>query len=334
MKSSATRLWISSAVAAAVLALLWGGRWLSSRLDRDEGNPFEYDLSAFRRTDPALVHYRESGLIRLPGTGARALAVGPRDAIYAAGNDAIAVFDASGAQIASFPTDEPAGCLAVNAQGTVFAGMRDHVEVFGPDGALLSRWTGLGDSACLTAVDATPRAVFVADAGNRLVWRFDPEGRLLGTLEGHGPPERPGPFVIPSPYFDLRAAGDGTIWIAHPGRQKVERFTPQGEWLSGWGRASMETDGFSGCCNPVHIALTPDGAVATSEKGLARIKVYDPAGRLLSVVAGPEHFAPNTPPLDIAVDSAGRVLALDAPRGLIRVFTQTARARHAAEDVP
>jgi hypothetical protein len=82
----------------------------------------------------------------------------------------------------------------------------------------------------------------------------------------------------------------------------------------------MTLDGFCGCCNPSHLALTPDGKFITSEKGLPRVKVYDRAGRFECVVAGPDRFARDTVGLDVAVDSTGRILVLDPAAGAVRVF--------------
>jgi hypothetical protein len=64
--------------------------------------------------------------------------------------------------------------------------------------------------------------------------------------------------------------------------------------------------------------------VITGEKGVPRVKAYTPAGRLESVVAGPEQFDENVKidDLDLAVDSAGRVLVADPAMKAVRVFVR------------
>lgn len=84
----------------------------------------------------------------------------------------------------------------------------------------------------------------------------------------------------------------------------------------------MEIEGFCGCCNPSHFAIREDGSFVTSEKGIPRIKVYDRLGRLASVVAGPDSFDEGTVGLDLALDSAQRVLVLDPARRAVRIFVE------------
>jgi hypothetical protein len=41
---------------------------------------------------------------------------------------------------------------------------------------------------------------------------------------------------------------------------------------------------FVGCCNPVNLAIAPDGKVITAEKMISRVKIYEPDGKLLAVI--------------------------------------------------
>jgi sugar lactone lactonase YvrE len=90
--------------------------------------------------------------------------------------------------------------------------------------------------------------------------------------------------------------------------------------LSAWNKTSMLWDGFSGCCNPSHIAILSDGSFVTSEKGLTRVKVHGANGALKAIVATPEQFEEGTVGLDIAIDSQDRIYIADPERGAIRVF--------------
>jgi len=318
-----------AAMAAVALVRAWKGR-ANAQL-----NPYAYSLEEFRNVPPQLLRYREALSIPVGVQTPRALAVDGHDRIYAAGANELAVFTPNGDPVASFPLDSPARCLAVGESGEILVGTTHHVDVYNPTGGLKVSWVSLGELALLTSVAIRRDLVFVADAGTRVVWRLDTSGRLLGAI---GADENGGAsrhFVVPSPYFDVAVGRKGDLWIVNPGEGRIERYTQAGAFVSSWGRPSMSIEGFCGCCNPVHLALRSDGAIVTSEKGLPRIKVCDASGNLLAVVAAPNalegsgesaglelNSAAEAPGLDLAVDSTGRVLALDAIKGAIRVFVE------------
>jgi hypothetical protein len=177
--------------------------------------------------------------------------------------------------------------------------------------------------------------VFVADAGNRIVIRYDMMGNSVKAI-GQKDADRniPG-FIVPSAYFDLAVSKDGLLRIVNPGRLRIEAYTVDGDFEFSWGTASMDIEGFCGCCNPVNIAVLPDGGFITCEKGLVRVKVYDSEGRFVGVVASPnqlvedgEHKICELPEqcqsggFDVAVDSAGRVFVLDTMKNIVRTFTK------------
>lgn len=82
----------------------------------------------------------------------------------------------------------------------------------------------------------------------------------------------------------------------------------------------MGIEGFCGCCNPTHIAIQEDGSFVTSEKGLARIKIYNRLGELASVVAGPDQFLEGTEGMDLSVNSKGQIFVLDPKQKTVRIF--------------
>ncbi len=90
--------------------------------------------------------------------------------------------------------------------------------------------------------------------------------------------------------------------------------------LSSWEAAGFGIEGFSGCCNPAHFALLPDGGFVTAEKGLPRVKIHNVDGSLRCVVAAPDQFDDAASGLDVAVGPKGRIYVLDPGRNQIRVF--------------
>lgn len=287
---------------------------------RELGAEFRYDIDEFRSIAPADILYREAAALKPDLPGPKGIAAGPAGSIVVAGRGRAVLMDSEGAVLKRFAFEGEATCAAAGGDGTLYIGLRSHVIALAPDGAA-SEWAGLGENARITSVALAPFAgeVWVADAGQRLVARFRPGGQVAGTIGG-GTRARP-EFLVPSPRFDL-AAGPDAMWVVDPGRQSVCRYGADGRRAAAWGEAGMTLKGFSGCCNPSHIAVLPNGDLVTSEKGLARVKVHRASGELVGAVAGPAQLADATGGLDLAVDSTGRILVLDAAAGLVRVFVR------------
>lgn len=127
-------------------------------------------------------------------------------------------------------------------------------------------------------------------------------------------------FVIPSPYFDIDLSDEGYLWAVDPGRHSLYNFNANGEMRTLWKKSSVKTEGFSGCCNPAHMAILEGNAFVTSEKGIVRVKIYDQHGEYVGVVASPDMFDENAYAPDVCIDENGRVILLDFNRKQLRIF--------------
>ncbi len=299
---------------------------------RTPANPFAYKLDAWRQTDPQLIHYEPIGQIRSSHADPRRIAIGPEDQLHIAAGKYVSILDSQGNAGTDIALAAEPRCLAVATDGTIFIGLRGHLEVYNRKGDRAAVWESPGRKTWFTGLAVGENDVFAADAGNRLVLRYDRSGKLIGRI-GEKSQERniPG-FIVPSPFFDLEIARDGLLRVANPGRHRVEAYTFSGDLEFSWGKASAAIDGFCGCCNPISLALLPDGRHVTCEKGLPRVKVYGADGTFESVVAGAESFAENAQAsavetsdgaqggLDAAVDSQGRIFVLDSVAGDVRIL--------------
>ncbi len=329
---------ISLAIGLVVAAAGVAGAVAVLRIDPSgqQGNrlpaAYNYDISRYKRTDPALIQYAETGGFPTSFVEARAIAVGPDDRIYVAGDQAVHVFHADGRWLAARRVEGPPDCLTVDTAWRAYVGMRDHVEVYDEDSKRLAVWPSLGPKALLTSLAAGREDFFAADAGNRIVWHYDLAGKLLGRIGDRDVKHDVPGFVVPSPYFDLALDPDGLLWVVNPASHHLLAFNARGQLKVSWGKTSLAVDGFSGCCNPANIAILPDGSIVTAEKGVPRIKVYSSAGDLAAVVAGPETLAPTATiteetrsdhklgVFDVAADSTGRILVLDPTGRRVRIF--------------
>lgn len=300
--------------------------------DKGLGKAFEYDLSEFRKTDPALVKYKETGVIDTGFQKTYAVAV-LKDRIYVAGDQSVKVMGISGKTILEIRFLDIPRCLAVDDDGTVYTGFKEHVEVYSSDGVLKKRWDNLWIYALLTSIAISEDDVFVADAGNQMVWRYNKEGKTLKQIGKRNDPKGVFGLIVPTPYLDVAISPDGLLRVANPGLQRIEAYTFDGDMELYWGQPSMSIEGFGGCSNPVNFAILPDGRFVTCEKGLPRVKVYSANGKFESVVAGAENFAMSekfmitgkeeddqVPGLDVAVSSNGRIFVLDPYKKVVRIY--------------
>jgi hypothetical protein len=106
-------------IVALVLLTVVVGLVAVWRIDRSghggSGLPdaFDYEIEAYRKIDPALVHYERSKTIPTEMRQGRAVAVGPEDRIYVAGDRAVHVFDSAGSLSSKIELQGEPTCLAV-----------------------------------------------------------------------------------------------------------------------------------------------------------------------------------------------------------------------------
>ncbi|MBN2354436.1 MAG: hypothetical protein JXD23_17830 [Spirochaetales bacterium] len=322
---------VLGALAALVALVTAFGLALAPRAQAKPEDYLAYSLEGLDQVPEDKILYREAEPVKVPAGADDSLAglcLLPDGGSALSGGSSIFVFDRSRTLVRTFSVGAPAVALCVKPGTTppaLYVAMRDHLEIWSVDGRKLDEWTSLGEKALIASIAASGSAVYAADAGDKNIVQYDTGGRLIRfiTLKADGGDSG---FLIPGAYFDV-AFGDGSLWAVDPGRHRVCKISPDGEILAAWGRTSAELDGFCGCCNPVNIALFPDGSFAVQEKGLLRIKLYDRTGAFQGVVAGPASFHPSVKSLDLAVGSGGTVYAADSHLKEVRIFTRKGAGR-------
>jgi sugar lactone lactonase YvrE len=154
--------------------------------------------------------------------------------------------------------------------------------------------------------------LYVSDGyGNCRVHQFSPTGELRRSwgVPGTGP----GQFHLP---HGIAAAADGRIFVCDRENDRIQIFSPDGEYLGAW----TDTQ------RPTHLVFDGEGRAYVSElwwhKGqtsqrhgpiqearYGRVSVYDPAGRVLARWGSAEACAPGSfaAPHGLAVDSRGDI---------------------------
>jgi hypothetical protein len=302
---------------SAIIVIIIGlGIYLGTHRRAELGGGFEYSLDEFRKVDPLLIHYKEATPLEIDVEELSALAVTPSSVVYVAGKDAVKVYPA-GQTIA---VDGSPTCLEVDSYGVLYVGFTDHIEII-PQSGERSQIEVPSERAYLTSLAVNEDYIFAADAGSRKIWRFSREGGEpfeIGRPDGAS--ERG--FNVPSSFFDIALARNGKLLAVNPGYHALEYYSVDGTRLTYWEKNADNIFGFVGCCNPSHIALLRDGAVVTSEKGIPRVKVYEPDGSMRCVVAIPDQFKDDVVGLDLATDRSGRIYVLDPARKQVRVFEE------------
>ena len=285
---------------------------------------FNYDISAYSHTDPALLHYAETHLFPTGFREPKCLAV-TGHSILVGGDRALKTYNPAGQLQATLELPALPHAVAGLGDGRLGIAFQDYFQLYGHTPVTSE---SLGDRAHLTGITQLGERLFLADAGNREIVQCDLAGRVQSRIKG---------FAVPSPYFDILAGADGLLWVVNPGKHRIVAYTPDGNLELSWGETGMDIANFCGCCNPVYFTRLPDGRFVTSEKGLNRIKIYTAAGQFTGVVAGVEHLVKDLElakqacanchigfGFPIACDAANRIFALDPATRNVRIFTPNA----------
>ncbi|MFA5326989.1 MAG: hypothetical protein WC384_04295 [Prolixibacteraceae bacterium] len=307
-------------VLALTIVIIIAKDFIGKKAGKNIENPYEYNVDEYRKVDSSLVLYHETATFPVQVSEPVAIAVSGEQLVMVA-QKLLLKFDLSGNEILRKDIPDTATCVTVDTNNEIWVGTRHSVDLFDQGGTLLKRWNSFGERAVITSVAVSGENVFVADAGNRLVYRCNTNGQVIEKIgEKNDDKGVPG-YVIPSPHFDLALDDSNLLWVVNPGRHTLENYNRDGSMRTSWGKASFKIDGFSGCCNPVYIAILNDNSFITSEKGMPRIKLYDQHGEFKGVVASPEMFSEqSTTAPAIAIDKNQRVIALDFDKKQIRIF--------------
>jgi hypothetical protein len=248
------------------------------------------------------------------------LAVDSEDRMYVLGDGEARIFKPNGEWIRSWRAPEGAQCLSVSSGDRICFGLVGGIAVTNTAGSRVGGFE-IGEtkpSASITSVKIHKNEILVADATARCIRRYDWNGKALGVIGAYGKIRG---FMLPNKYLDIDIDANDQIYATDSGRHQVTSWKLDGTNAGNFGKFGLASaEDFVGCCNPVNLAIAADGKIITAEKVIARVKIYNQSGKLLSLI-GPEHFDPKCIHLYLAVDSKGRIFVGDPVRLNIQVFT-------------
>ena len=161
--------------------------------------------------------------------------------------------------------------------------------------------------------------LYVSDGySNARIHRFNAAGQLIQSWGEPG--NGAGQFNLP---HGLAVLADGRVVVADRENDRLQFFSPDGEYLDEW------TD----VQRPTNVALDGDGRLYVSELWRrvgdlsfrlgdttddrpGRVSVYDAGGAVLARWGGPDRCAPGNfcAPHDICVDAHGDIMSAKSPR--------------------
>jgi len=171
------------------------------------------------------------------------------------------------------------------------------ILVYDRDGNYLSEWGGqLLSSPHSVWIDGQDH-IYVADADDHTVRKFDTSGRLLLTLGTPGQVGAPGqPFNRPT-WAALAPSGDLYVSDGY-GQFRIHRFSAEGKLLHSWGEEGAGPGQFA---LPHGLRVDRHGRVLVLDRTNRRLQVFDADGAYIE--EWPDLAAPN----DLFIDQDDNV---------------------------
>lgn len=265
-------------------------------------------------------------------------------------NSRVQRFSADGQWSASYPVLPNPGGIAVAPDGTLylshFSASRvreertpDRVSVYSPQGELLREWGSSGtepgqfDFPGGMALDAQG-LVYVADQTNRRVQVFTPQGEFLrqwgeyGLETGQFGGNTSAKSRVGGPNF-LAFDADGALYTTEASVGRIQKFTPDGEFLLAWGDNTENPGGFGGkfaaldinLIGPIGISCDPWNRLWVSAVA-GRIQCFSTTGQHLGGLAWAQGTEPGQvlAPHGIACSPDGSLYVVDSYNHRVQQF--------------
>ncbi len=129
---------------------------------------------------------------------------------------------------------------------------------------------------------ASDGRIYVADTNNDRVQVFNPDGEFLNQwgsfcdlASGDGCDDADGQGQFNAPEGIAYAPVTDTVYVTDSGNDRVQAFSPSGEFRTSWGSSGTDSGQFN---LPVGIATDGSGRVFVADVMNHRVQVFDPLG--------------------------------------------------------
>jgi DNA-binding beta-propeller fold protein YncE len=141
-------------------------------------------------------------------------------------------------------------------------------------------------------------------------------GSFADSAVGDAPP---GTFYEP---WSIALGRDGSVFVADTWNHRIQKFTPEGEFITQWGIFGQgETgDAFWG---PRDIIVAENGHVYVTDTGNKRVAIFDENGNFITQFGSVGLLEGQfDEPVGLAMDSDGKIFVADTWNQRIQVFEQ------------
>ncbi len=230
--------------------------------------------------------------------------------------------------------------IAVGPTGNIVALNRGYHPVieFKPDGTFSNAWGDGSDmfkGAHVVRFDPQGNLWYV-DAADNIIFRFDAEGRTVGTL---GTMPEPWTFLThviegaargKTAFYqetDIAWSHDGSIFVSDGyGNSRVAKFDKDGNFVKAWGERGAQPGDFN---TPHSIVIDANDVIYVADRGNSRIQTFDTNGNLKSVwtlPTAPWSLCTTKGPAQVLfVGSVGRVYKMDLGGKILGAFGRSGR---------
>ena len=322
-----------------------GLAYFPSRFDRDTGRLALSTLEPVRPGVDAVGRPTFGGFGDRPGQFSAPvdIAAGPDGSLYVVDRVTrlLQKFDPDGNYLAGINLREtelqdsaPWG-LDVAPDGTVYVADTFGWRILAFDADLTHRRLAFGEAPLRDGAPPGPHFLFgprdlaidaggnlwVSDTGHHRIVVYTSSGEFIREIRGPFSSEAnyqgsgPGQFSEP---VGIDIAPNGEIVIADVWNARVQILDASGAWLRefpvvGWG-------GFDALDKP-YLTVLGDGRIAVSLPSLGQVRIYSPAGALLSTIAPVEE--PLLSPYGIVETPGGKLWIVEGGAARVRLFDST-----------
>ena len=276
------------------------------------------------------------------------IAVDSNGSVYVAdsSNNRVQKFDLQGNFITFIGDSVPNGSangsfqrpssVAVYGSGNVYVAdtNNNRIQKFDPQGNFItyigasapnaSSANGSFSSPYAVAIDGTGN-VYVADTGNNRVQKFDPQDNFITYIGASAPnaSSANGSFNQPS---GVAVDSSGYVWVADSGNNRLQKFDPQGNFITYTGASAPNASSANGSFNfPHRIAVDVSKNVYVADTNNNRIQKFGLQGNFITYIGA---SAPNASsandsfsyPYGVAVDGNGNVYVADSSNSRVVIY--------------